>query len=408
MPIAKYRNYKIHYEFNDEGDGPVIIFINGIIQSTAHWVGYREQLKQFGIRTISFDQLGQGASDHPVLDYDFEENPDIVAAVLDACKVKKAYIAGISFGGTIVLKFALKYPDRCAGLIPMSTFSELDSRLLYMGTTMWDGMIRVGFEYILDQLIPINFSSRFISALGDNLKAIRRNAANVNDLFGIQNLIESIRNMPMEGFTAELPKIKAPTLILNAEHDPLTPRWCHEVIRKNIKNSRLMFIQHAYHAFSVELPDVTIRILREFIQSVENGTWSGDQTAWIATDDAKSEQWCFPCVGDHTRSIPIMAKPAETTPAAPAKSEAKQPSAAPAAKPAEENLAKTAAKPKAKTTPQPTAVKAASTKKQVVASPATQAAAKAVTKTSSKTASPKPAPKPPVKTGAAKTQKKSG
>lgn len=306
MPTAKYRHYNIHYEFNSEGDGPVIVFINGIIQSTAHWVGYREQLKKFGIRTISFDQLGQGASDHPVLDYDFEENPDIVAAVMDACGVEKAYIAGISFGGTIVLKFGIKYPERCCGLIPMSTFSELDSRLLNMGATMWDGMARIGFEYILDLLIPINFSSRFIAGLGENLKTIRRNAANVNDLYGIQNLIESIRNMPMEGFTAELHKIKAPTLILNAEHDPLTPRWCHEVIRKNTLNSRLMLIQHAFHAFSIEFSDVTLRVLREFINSVENGSWKGDQTAWIANDDATADQYAFPCQGDHTRLIPMM------------------------------------------------------------------------------------------------------
>ena len=354
MPFAKYRNYKIHYEFNDEGNGPVVIFINGIIQSTAHWVGYRDQLKKYGIRTISFDQLGQGASDHPVLDCEFEENSDIVAAVLDACGVDKAYIAGISFGGTIVLKFALKYPQRCAGLIPMSTFSEMDSRLLYMGTTMWDGMVRVGFEYILDQLIPINFSSKFISSLGENLKTIRRNAANVNDLYGIQNLIESIRNMPMEGFTAELPKITAPTLILNAEHDPLTPRWCHEVIRKNIKNSRLMFIQNAFHAFSVELPDITIRVVREFINSVEKGTWVGDQTVWIATDDASSEQWSFPCEGDHTRSIPIMRKPEESKPASQAvTTPAVKPAVKPAAKPAVKPAASPAAKPAVKATEKP-------------------------------------------------------
>lgn len=360
MPFAKYRHYNIHYEFVNEGNGPVIIFINGIIQSTAHWAGYAEVFKKFGIRTISFDQLGQGTSDHPVLDYDFEENPDIVATVLDACGVDKAYVAGISFGGTIVLKFGIKYPERCLGLVPMSTFSELDSRLLYMGTTMWDGMVRVGFEYILDQLIPINFSSRFLDTLGDNIKIIRRNAANVNDLFGIQNLIESIRNMPRAGFTAELPKIKAPTLILNAEHDPLTPRWCHEIIRQNIKNSRLMLVQHAYHAFSVEFPDVCIRILREFIDSVEKGTWKGDQSVWVANDVATADPYCFPCQSDHTRSIPIPLKAA----AEPAAAVTRKAEAVPAAKPAAAKPAKTAAKPSEKPAAK-TVVKAEEVKAEV-------------------------------------------
>ncbi len=50
-------------------------------------------------------------------------------------------------------------------------------------------------------------------------------------------------------------KTKNPTLILNVEHDSFTPRTSHEILRQNIKNSRLMIVQHVYHAFTLEIPD---------------------------------------------------------------------------------------------------------------------------------------------------------
>lgn len=309
MPTITFQKHKVYYEFTNEGDGPVIVFVNGIIQRVAHWARFAKDFQRYGIRTIAYDMPGQGDSDKPGLGYDFEDNAELIVALLDECKVKKAYIAGISFGGTIALKFGLKYPQRCAGLIPMSTFSEVDERLHYIGISMYEGMIRVGFEYLVDWLIPINFSSKRIGAVGDLMPVVKRSTANSNDLFSIQNLIESIRYVDKEGFTAELDRITCPTFIMNAEFDYLTPRWCHEKIRQHIKNSRLMLIQHAFHAFTIEFPEISSRLIREFILEVENGSWQGDQTVWIASDDPKAKESAFPCEGDHMRGLPIFKRP---------------------------------------------------------------------------------------------------
>lgn len=371
MPTYLHRNHKIYYEFSNEGDGPVVVFINGITQRTPNWANFATELMKSGIRTITYDQIGQGASDKPVLDYDFEENPAILAGLLDHCGVEKAYIGGISFGGAIVLKFALKYPERCAGLIPMSAFTQLDGRLFYQGLCLYQGMVSVGFEYLIDLLIPMNFSSKLIETLEGNIPAVRRVSANINDLYSIQNLIESIQSMPKEGFTADLPQIQCPTLILNGEYDYLTPRWCHELIRKNIKNSRLMLIQHGFHAFTMEYPEISIRVIREFILSVENGSWQGDQSVWIAEDDPKAENVAFPCIGDHTRSIPLIT-PEDLRRAAPSAPKTK---ATPV--------------PKAKATPVPKAKLAPAAKPNVLPPPKLKASAQ----------KPKaaPAPKPSTK-----------
>ena len=95
--------------------------------------------------------------------------------------------------------------------------------------------------------------------------------------------------------TPRLNEIRGPVLLMNGEHDFFTPRECHELLRRELPNCRLMLIQHAYHAFTVELPDVTLRQLHEFLRSVDEGTWVGDGSVWIASDRADGEPPAFPC-----------------------------------------------------------------------------------------------------------------
>jgi len=252
---------------------------------------------------LTYDLLGQGVSSKPILFIDFEDNPKILCSLLDHLNIEKAYIMGISFGGVIVLKFGIKYPERVKGLVPMSAFSEMDEQLYLKGINLYEGMVRVGFEYLFNLLMPINFSSTWIKNNQELIPIIKRTSFSYNDLFAIQNLIEAIRDF--KGFTPQLKKIKSPTLIMNGEYDCLTPRWCHELMRVNIKNSRVMLVQHACHAFTLEMPEIACRVIADFVNQVETKKWKGDQSVWIASDDPGSDIIAFPCEGDHTRAIPF-------------------------------------------------------------------------------------------------------
>ncbi|GBC59474.1 lysophospholipase [Desulfonema ishimotonii] len=306
MAIFTYNDHDIHYEFSGEPDTPVITFINGLTQRTDHWIQYAKNLNKAGYRVLSYDLLGQGTSSKPVLFIDFNENPKILAALLDHLRIQQTYVAGVSFGGIIVLHFGIEYPDRVKGLIPMSCFTEMDGQLRYIGLNLYTGMVNVGFEYLVDLLIPINFSSAWIEKNRENIPLLKRTSFSYNDLYAIQNLIESIRDF--RPFTKELGKIACPTLILNGEYDCLTPRWAHEVMRLNISNSRLMIMQKVCHAFTIEIPDITCRVIADFADQVETGRWGGDKSVWIAADDPASEEIAFPCQGNHTRAVPFMKK----------------------------------------------------------------------------------------------------
>jgi 3-oxoadipate enol-lactonase len=304
VAFFKYGYNEIHYEINGAPGRPVIAIINGLIQGAQHWNKHIRFFNDAGYQVLTYDLLGQGSSSKPVLFVDFNENPKILVALLDHLQIKQSYVMGISFGGVISLKLAITYPERVKGIIPISTFSETDQQLYQNGLNLYKGMIQGGFEYLVDLFNAVNFSSSWMKDNKDMLDISKRKSFSYNDLFAIQNLIESMVNF--HDFTPELKQIKCPAMIMNGEFDYLTPRWCHEVLRRNIKKSRLVLMQHVCHAFTVEIPEISCRIIVDFMEQVENKKWKGDKSIWIATDNAHTRELLFPCRGDHMRAIPLV------------------------------------------------------------------------------------------------------
>jgi 3-oxoadipate enol-lactonase len=303
MPVLPYRGREAYYEVTGDAGAPLMAFVNGLTMRVVHWDSYAAALAKAGLRVLTFDLFGQGRSSKPVLQMKFDENEDLLVAILDRIGVERAYIAGISYGGVIVLKVPIRFPDRVRGIIPMSTFSEMDESLWQISCLLYDSMVRLNFDSLLSWLAPLNMSPAKLTAVAREFATAKRTSAANNDLYAIENLMEAMKDF--KGFTPELAGISCPTLILNGEFDFFTPRHLHEILRMNIANSRLMLIQHAYHAFSIEFPQIVQRILIDFVDQVETGRWIGDRSVWVAEDRVDAPRIAFPCPGDHLRAIPL-------------------------------------------------------------------------------------------------------
>lgn len=303
MPVFENEGQSLYYELHGREGDPVITIINGLSMRTSHWAPYFEQLPARGCRVLTYDMVGQGASSKPVLGADFDDHATMLAALHTYLGIDRPYVLGISFGGVVALKYAIRYPERTGGLIPVSTFSELDAQLEGHAVNLYQGLARVGFEFYLDLLMPLNFSNDYIEANRELLHVIKRVGASTNELYGIQNLMESLADF--RSITPELEQITAPTLILNAEFDCLTPRHLHDIMRRHIGASRLVLVPRVCHAFTLEIPALTSRLLADFVHQVEAGEWQGDQSVWIAAEDPEAEPLLTYCDQDHLRAIPM-------------------------------------------------------------------------------------------------------
>ncbi len=303
MSIYNYKSHEVFYLVYGEESAPVIAFINGLSMRTAHWMPMIENLCASGFRVLVYDMLGQGASSKPVLDMMFDENAMVLAGLLDELGAERAYVSGISYGGVVALKFGYLYPEKVRGLIPISTFTEMDGQFRYRSMNLYRGLTEVGFDFYIDLLMPLNFTSIWIDEHSNILEFTKRIAVAGMEVYGIQNIMEQL--VDFTSITENIADIKCPTLIMNGEYDVFTPRHMHEIIMNKIGNSQLVIVPRVAHAMTIEIPDLCCQIIADFVDQVENGVWNGDQTVWIAEERLGVHPVRFPCVGDYLRNIPI-------------------------------------------------------------------------------------------------------
>ena len=107
---------KLHYE--EVGTGTPIVFVHEFAGDSRSW---EAQMRYFGrrYRCIAFNARGYPPSDVPdtVEKYSQERARDDIKAVLDALKLDKAHIVGLSMGGFATLHFGFTYPQRALSLV---------------------------------------------------------------------------------------------------------------------------------------------------------------------------------------------------------------------------------------------------------------------------------------------------
>lgn len=302
MDFLDYGSYRVRYELVGEPGQPVITFLNGLTQNANLWQIYADFFVARGYRVLAYDMLGQGLSSKPVIDIRLSEHADLLDHLLTELDITKTHLAGISFGGIIALDFAIRYGDRLHSLVAMSTLAELTPQLEYLGAVMLQGLSEVGLPYLQSMLYPMNMSSAWLAANRERIPAMKRAGFIGNDAYAMQNLMESF--VEFRPLTPDLHRITVPTLILNGEFDFFTPRECHETIRREIRNCRLVIMPRGYHAFTLEMPAITQRQMEHFFTNVSEGHWQGDQSVWVAANDPTTKPPVVPFVGDWLRAVP--------------------------------------------------------------------------------------------------------
>jgi 3-oxoadipate enol-lactonase len=303
MAFLSYGSHTIRYDLSGPQKGPSYVLVNGLTQYSELWGPYRDALVAKNYRVVTFDLLGQGESDKPSLFISQDDHIAVLRALIELVGDGPVFLAGISFGGVIALRYAIEHGQTLAGLVAMSTFAELSPQLLLLGNALRTGLILGGTSYLQDLLLPMNLSDAWLAPLLDKLDTVKRQGWLVNDVYALQNLMESF--LDFKPLTQQLRSIRVPTMILNGEFDFLTPRALHDTLRTHIPDSALVIIPNAYHAFTLEKATLTADLLARFAADVVASQWHGGGAIRIAPDEPGGEIIPFPGDYDHLRAIPV-------------------------------------------------------------------------------------------------------
>lgn len=226
-------------------------------------------------RVIECDLRGYGSSDRPSQEYSMEIWADDTAALLDALGVGPVYVHGSSMGGMVALKLAAKYPEKVAGLIVSCAFAKPDSasRARFAIQKALARAYGMGGRPLALEMASQALSRAFLDA--------ERGSGVVDE---IQRVLE--RNCSLESFcsacdavaamdlSADLDKVRAPTLVIAGEEDILTPLeqgpqgLGNREIADRVANGELYVMRGAAHSIFMEAPLLSVAVAVDFFRRV--------------------------------------------------------------------------------------------------------------------------------------------
>lgn len=170
MPTASLPGVRLHYDL--AGSGPPVLFIMGLAIPGSGWGPQVEGLRH-AYSVCTFDNRGCGRSEVPRGPYTTGQMADDALALMDHLRWDAAHVVGISMGGMIAQKLALRAPRRVRSLALFATHGGGRGGLPRPGTVrrfMAAHFARNDLQRV-DALNRILFTPDFIAANRDELRA---------------------------------------------------------------------------------------------------------------------------------------------------------------------------------------------------------------------------------------------
>lgn len=262
--------------FGDIND-PTILLIMGATSSMIWWEEeFCKTLSNQGFHVIRYDNRDVGKSityeyGHP--GYTFEDLADDAIQVLNAYKVDKAHIVGMSMGGIITQIVALKHPSRALTISLIMT-SNFDSRLPKKDSkvtealgenkiTNWQNKKEV-IECFMKKSRILTSSKRVL----DEEKVRRLNEEEFDRASNLQSRENHGFIRGWGSYLSRTDEINLPTLVIHGTDDPIIPYEHGVNLSKVISNAVLVTLDGAGHELHYNDWDKIINAISKHVASL--------------------------------------------------------------------------------------------------------------------------------------------
>jgi 3-oxoadipate enol-lactonase len=241
----------------------VVVLSHGLGSDLEYWAPLVEPLVKH-YRVLRWDLRGAGQSARPPGPYSPALFAQDLAALLDHVGVREAHVVGHSGGGVVSQRFALDFPERTRSLVLASTSSEVGERAARAWNRLADTVERSGFGPEREPDARA-FSPAFAAAHPDVVRELgRRTRGNEPAAYAA-----TARAFGNYEWTADLGRIRVPTLILQGLDDGLTPPGGSVILSRGIARSRLIMVPGAGHNLPVEMPALFTTAVLAFLAGLD-------------------------------------------------------------------------------------------------------------------------------------------
>lgn len=241
MPYVERAGCRLKYEIEGRPDAPALLFSNSLGTTHQLWRPQADALSSF-FRIIRYDTRGHGESDVSAGPYTIEMLGLDAIAILDAARVERAHVCGLSLGGLTAMWLAVNRSEHIRSLVLASTAARIGNAM------MWEERIvqvrTAGVRSIADAAMSRWFSPPFHIAHPDIVAAYHRMLCDT-PADGYASCCEAIRDADLRH---DIHRITCPALIIAGHHDPVTPPADAHDMHARIPNSRVSLLDAAHIA----------------------------------------------------------------------------------------------------------------------------------------------------------------
>jgi len=259
MAFARVNGIVLHHQVLGRADGPTLVFINSLGSDFRIW---QEVVPAFTdrFRVVLYDKRGHGLSDAPLGPYSIDDHADDLIALLDRLAVGRAAFVGLSVGGMIAQRLAVRAPERVQALTLCCTAAKIGT------PELWAERIAAvesgGIEPITDNILQRWFTPLFREAHADEV-AGWRNMLVRTPAHGYAGTCAAIRDADLR---ADAGRIAVPVLCVAGDQDGSTPADVVKGTADLIPGARFSLIDGAGHIPCVEKPAVLSNLIHRHLQ----------------------------------------------------------------------------------------------------------------------------------------------
>ena len=257
MPFADVNGQHIYFE-DSGGDGVPVIFSHGFLMD--HEM-FRPQVAALSgeFRCITWDERGFGQTE-ATGPFTYWDSADDALALLAHLDADRAFFVGMSQGGFLSMRAALRAPDRVLGLGLIDTQSGLEAE---EGRPAYEAMTEEWTtngpsDELADAIAGIIMSPGY-----DHTEWVAKWKARPKDV-----IREPFRTlMDRDDISDRLPEITAPAVVFHGEADTAIPMDKAEQLLKNLGHcEELVRIPDAGHASNLSHPAEVNGPLADFLR----------------------------------------------------------------------------------------------------------------------------------------------
>jgi len=245
MPKATIADAELYYETH--GQGTPILLVSGLGGVANYWTPNIPAFSQKN-QVVIHDHRGTGQSSRSKIRYSVEQMAGDVLGLMDELGIDKAHLVGHSTGGAIGQTLAVTHPERLRSLTIYASWTKCDpffQRVFEARRTM---LTEAGAAAYVRSTPVFLYPGWWIN---DNIALIEEREKVIIPNFPPAEIVASRIDAIMAfDRTADLGKIKTPTMVICAKDDTLTPPYYSQELARLIPGAKLVELERGGHCAS--------------------------------------------------------------------------------------------------------------------------------------------------------------